>query len=362
MAEFFESASATNINDLLSRIQVVLANNGYTVHSSSSEGTGRRVHLSKGDLFVNFRSGVDNEVPYPETGNRWTSWNWNRYQGNPRVYYHTDWLALNVGSGYDGSRNWYNQPGVHISGDNVYKGISKFMEAHGAISKYWMFLHENPDSFYLIVEWSPGRFSWLGFGMIKKPYEYQGGRFYGASRYVNDHYGYPYPLKVCDVQALEGEYAAENNGWGRSNVSSPNQRDSSSTVYFDAPFVPHYQFYLSSSADDVNDIRNYHTLHSSYIGSQARSVLYPVYGFVQRSPAGYSALGSLPNSFYTSTEPYVGGDQINIGGEVYMVFPFYDRGAPWIGWRDTGGSSSNWESYKVYHYGIGMAVRRPADG
>ncbi|WP_422451833.1 hypothetical protein [Endozoicomonas sp. ALC066] len=360
MAEFFETGSATDVNDLLTRVQTVLTSNGYTLQQSGSEGTGRRVHLSKGDLYINLRSGVNNEDPISNSGFRWTTaWNWNRYKGNPRVYYSTDWLAVNVGSGFDDSedwREWYNQPGVQIEVAGN-KGKAQFLETHGAIPKYWMFLQDNPsDAFWLIVEWAPGRYSWLAFGNVQKSSSYNGGRFYGASRWINDHYGYPHPLNSCQVQVLDGDFKDENNGWGRTDVSAPNKSTGSSNV-IRTPYIPNYQFYSYSSSYPQH--AQYNILYKSYIKNEARSVLYPIYGFVQRS-SGYSLLGTLPNAFYTSLEPFVAGDSIDIGGESYLVFPFYDRGSPWVYAQDTSGSASDWDSYKVYHFGMGMAIRRPA--
>jgi len=74
-------------------------------------------------------------------------------------------------------------------------------------------------------------------------------------------------------------------------------------------------------------------------------------------------LGSLPNVGLTSTEPYLGGNEVSIDGDTYIVFPQHVRSSPWDRNLDATGSSgakaTNYDDRGCNHHGVGLAIRKP---
>jgi hypothetical protein len=88
----YQTGTATTIHDLLDRFRLFLAAQGWTEAAWSAEGTGRRLHMSKGGTYVHFRS-FQNEAPHTGAPTTETG------------------IAMTMSTGYTpGATEWQAQP------------------------------------------------------------------------------------------------------------------------------------------------------------------------------------------------------------------------------------------------------------
>jgi len=158
----FTSGSAPTILDLIDALRVFAVAQGWTNNHYGSDGSGQRLHLSKGSCFVNIRACVN------ET-----------FTGNTEVFAASSGYGLwvNLSTGFTGSGTaWYKQAGANYevsSAVNKYR-YSGIMGNNTSVN-YWIFAFS--DVIYLIVENPSGTYHWLGFGNIQKIGDWTGGAF-----------------------------------------------------------------------------------------------------------------------------------------------------------------------------------------
>lgn len=335
-------------------------------------------------------------------------------------YKYTDYLAVNVSTGADyvNGREWHHQPGhPNLHGDDTdnstYYGNRGYAEAlhcnlgssatapnvvggnagiH-AIDRAWFFAHENPDTVYLIIQFNGNRYSFIAFGAeIDKDYSFGGGEFFfgqypmhfchigDAGNGLHAHN----PLTRCHVrldsdgpgdvagnkyQALfppgNGANQDFRNGWGNTFAGGVN-RTSGSASNYDEPNMESY-YGVPSYWAELNDNDQACIVQGGYSDSDGDSVIYSVPVYVNRGKlsahGGKSKIGSIPHCGLVSMENYLGGENISVGSDTYIPFPFYTRTTTgdWFE-RGVGLSITRWDlaDHNSNTSGIGWAIRKPA--
>tara|TARA_R110002167_G_scaffold89910_4_gene242580 strand:- start:1248 stop:2144 length:897 start_codon:yes stop_codon:yes gene_type:complete len=92
----YQTGTYTGPVDLLSKFHTFVSNNGWTVNSFTADGTGHRLHIQKGSLYFNLRSGAGEDDVFNGQSNLDTT---------PYALY------LNGSTGYAGGSLWDQQPG-----------------------------------------------------------------------------------------------------------------------------------------------------------------------------------------------------------------------------------------------------------
>lgn len=369
---YFETGSAPDVNNMLGKLRAALASNGWTVNFNDESGSsgGTRCHVSKDGMTVNLRTGFNNEVPVSDAAERSARqglWRWNYQWGNPTQIYRPDWIALNVGTGVNLSRSWHNQPGA--PGSTELKGLAAMITAHGSISRYWLFINDNPDCVLLVCETRPNKFEHLAFGRLVLTQEIEsGGEWFFGSRRFNDHYSPP--QEVCSgrlspsiadasttgmVRLVDSRWFAPDqlDGWNQS-ILTPGVPNSYGTNNFWAVLgVPTPDSFSASPSSGFPNLVN-----QAYLPPEGRSILHPIAAYKYMETSGLTLLGYIPHIARTSLQAYVAGDPIAGVGDTYLAFPSHERLSPWsitVG----GNSSSNPADESYNYYGAGIAVRRP---
>lgn len=374
MANYYETGSAPDINNLLGKLRTALAANGWTVNYNDNEGSsgGQRVHVSKGGMAVNFRTGFNNEVPVAnvaERNSRQGTWNWNWVWGNPQQTYRPNWLFFNVSTGLNMSRSWHNQPGG--PGSSELKGLASGIVCTGSISRYWIFINENPDTVLLIAEVRPGKFEHIAFGRLILTQNIQaGGEWFSGSRIMNRSYTNPQEVAngrlttsyVGDDTAsmfrvVDTRWTAPDqmDGWNQ-NLMTPGVPNSWGQGNFWALLgVP-----VPDSSVQVPSVQGYYNvIDVAYLDDEGRSILHPIGCYKYMETSGLTLVGYLGHIARTSLKAYVAGDPIAGVGETYMAFPSHERLSPWN--VTVFGSSPSDPSTQSYNfYGTGIAVRKSA--
>lgn len=87
MSQFYGNGSATDVNDLMTKLKDHLVNDaGYTLDSFVNEGTGKRCHVHKSGMYFNFRSFAAETTPAGGTSQTG--------------------IFFNAGDGYSGATAW----------------------------------------------------------------------------------------------------------------------------------------------------------------------------------------------------------------------------------------------------------------
>lgn len=374
---YYEEGSAPDVNNMLGKLRTACAAQGWTVHYNDNEGSsgGVRCHMSKDGLVVNLRTGFNNEVPVAlpaERSGRQGTWDWNYYFGNPVQAWRPNWIAMNVGTGVNMSRSWHNQPGV--PGATELKGLASMITTPGAISRYWMFILDNPTAVFLIMETSANKFQWLAFGNLEMCQEVQaGGQFFFGSRSFNLSYGEvqealfgiipipstPYVSRdcaTCFVRLVDTRWTATDqlDGWNHTLMIPGVPNSYGGGNYWANLGVP----VPDSAVGSPSSSGYFNLINVSYLEQEGRTVLWPIAAYKEMGEAsGYALIGFIPHVGRLSLKAYSPGDLVAGVGDTYQAFPCHHRVSPFnvyshgIKTLDPVDESYNF-------FGTGVAVRR----
>lgn len=373
MATYFETGSAPDINNLLGKLRTAMAANGWTVNYNDLEGSsgGYRCHMSKDGMTVNLRTGFNNEVPVANTAERSArqgTWRWNYTYGSPAVAWRPNWLAFNVSTGVNLSRSWHNQPGG--PGSTELKGLASMVMCTGAISRYWLFILENPDTVVLISEVSPNKFEHIAFGRLVLTQDIQaGGEWFSGSRRFNDHYTTPQEFGYgrlepsntgADTTAMfrvvdtRWTVADQLDGWNQGIMTPGTPNSYGSDTFWGGLGIPTPDSSVSSPSS--SSYRN--LINVSYLELEGRSIEHTIACFKYMLDGGLTLVGTIPHVYRTSLQAYVAGDPIAGVGDTFLAFPNHQRISPWDVYT-FGSSPSNPADQSYNFYGTGIAIRRP---
>ena len=376
MAEGYVFTSATDVNDLLNQIISQAAVHGWTQNELSTfSSAGRRGHISKDGVTLNFCSmpgpnadtvnvnTILNTIIPPADQYQYSgSYQWRYSLGtSPATYYCPDVICINAGTGYSSGSPWYRQPGADVMAANNNQGRFSVLRAKGAIGKVHMFFFDNPSAIFVFAEVRAGEWYWLAGGNLQKDYEYAGGQFYGASMRDNNIISEaPFSFSAMEHRATDaGVVVTRGNGWGSVYQSAPDTKVFSNSYQVpQGRWLPgYYKAHYGDSQANTDDTSQVQL--RGYDGATGRLWIHPPYAYAARAGGGSSYLGVLPHVHYSTTEAFIGGEVVSIGGVEYMVLPFNWRASPWD--KDaynTQAASLCWT--RNNHNGAGAAIRKPA--
>lgn len=373
MSTYYETGSAPDINNLLGKLRTAMAANGWTVNYNDLEGSsgGYRCHMTKDGMTVNLRTGFNNEVPVSVTAERSArqgTWRWNYTYGSPAVAYRPNWLAFNVSTGVNLSRSWHNQPGG--PGSTELKGLASMITCTGAISRYWLFILDSPDTVVLIAETRPNKFEHIAFGRMDLCQDIQaGGEWFCGSRRFNDHYSQPnefaYGLITPTAtgvgtgsmfRVVDTRWTVEDqlDGWNQGIMTPGVPNSYGSSAFWALVGIPTPDSTVSNPSSST-----FHNLiNSAYLELEGRSILHTIGCWKYMLNGGLTLIGTLPHFTRTSLRAYVAGDPIAGVGDTYLAFPGHERLSPWD-ISTYGSSPSNPADESYNYYGTGIGIRRP---
>lgn len=179
----YETGSATSRDDLLGKLRIFLVANGWTQDYWAAEGAGYRLHVHKDTVYANFRTSAGAETILTTT---YTSAN--------------TWFAMNISTGYDGTKHWSLQPGAPYHGaPGKYPGsLASGFLITGSIISYYFFAQDN--SFDVVAEISSGVFRSMHAGELTKFGSYTGGM------YMTSHIALTYDREFNSVFTMLSDF------------------------------------------------------------------------------------------------------------------------------------------------------------
>jgi len=310
----YETGSATGVNDLIGKLKTFLETNGYTINSFTAIKTGYRLHVQKGDLYINIRSAF-NET-YVAQNQSSAFWG----------------IALNGSTGYDagapgGDLAWHNQPGrPGPTGTSQYGFVSVAGGMTAAIPSYYFFL--DTDGFVACIEISTGVFRWIywgkltmfgnaggnaldGFftGAVIGPYSYLNEPYNPFSNTSGD-YGVCFFLYFNVPENTQKWFSAVNalGGYGRTTG-----------------LIAYTPFSNSLMANNENYAGYLHNLIRSIPGNLGNlSPLLPCFMGVA-TPTRDTLLGHFDMVRLTRIAGFTTGQEVSLGGKTWKVLPAISR-------------------------------------
>lgn len=317
----YETGTSSGANDLLDKLRLFAAAQGWAVNRWVTAGSGRELCLSKGSAYFNLRSYQNETVTY--------------FASN---YTSRTGIGLNGSNGYDAGLAWSRQPGYPVyppgaaSSNQVFSYLPMVVNP-GPFPAYHLFA---PDSktIYLELEITTGTFLRLGFGSLDlfNPAAPGGGRFFystasnpsvdstvSSSAWLgndvdNNVFGLEeVPFRMADYAvggANTGSYLRASfdsfNGWCGSSYdqASPHTRQACQGGGV------HDSVLRDASPNPINGI----------------GVILPNVVSINRANEFLQPAGVVPGMRYMDMTNYLPGDEFTFGSDTWKVFPWYNKG------------------------------------
>jgi len=281
----YQTGSASGQDDLLDKLRLFLVANGWTTNMWQTDGDGYRLHVQKGTQYVNFRSTATDPSGTDNTGGH-------------------IWLCGS--EGYDSGEDWDAQP--NASDPSLLRDVA-------TVANYYVFL--DGDCCYVVVEVTVGIFRHMAFGIIEKNglAAGQSGAFVGAV------YLSPGSSSIdATSHALlfdSNERGALYRNWFRLDIDG------------DTGLWVRNTYNTSVSPRVIGTCRkrgmNWDLVLAQPNTFNQSTTLLPMYLMAYRGSDLYSLIGYPPNIAQCEMNNYMPGDEIVIGSDTWVIFPWYQR-------------------------------------
>lgn len=314
----YSLGSASSPIDLVQQLSAWLVGLGWTSDLSASEGSGWRVHLHKGSIYLHVRALMNENVLSSHAGYG---------------------VALYLSSSFNGSNAWNNQPGS----PPVQSGTSTILAAYtqiasgGTIPTLYFFADSTADNVVVVLSQTANVFTHFGFGTsLSKVGTWTGGPYFfaalgagsfgltspnpgsGGSAYCpggdQDWGGSNAMFVRADIDSFTGKWLGVGPTTGTANGYTGKIAESS----------------VFTSIAPSNSIARYAaSAGATYLQQRATSVLHaeasllPVLIWAARDSGGYSLIGSLPFIFSSNSvgNGFAATELYPFGSDNFVMFP-----------------------------------------
>lgn len=322
----------TDQHDLLDKLRIFLAANGWTVNMwaddvtsyftrSGSAGTvGKRLHVSRGSLYLNFRSCVRHTVfgKYNTSTTAYTSDGVSVYGSQ-----HTG-IAFYMSTGYDGGLAWDMQPGGPRWPTETTKSMGAGHRMSGAIPSYRFFLTNDPFMLVISLEETTAVWRHLILCDVQKYGTWTGGEMFAGSVCM----GRPiYSAINYDLIPLQGYQDADSYDRGL-RISGGGQSSQGwalgSNDTQDGSLISKVLANVATEAAFTNIYQDFTMPLLACLPSNFTGILPLLPMHVAQKVAGYAEtrlLGEIPGLRLTRMDGHVPGDIITMGASKWMILP-----------------------------------------
>ena len=302
----YQAGTFADNDDLIDKIDTFLVGQGWTKDNKQVDGTGKRAHFHKTgqfastDLYMNFRSAVNEDL-------------------DGSLIALTTGIAMNMSEGFSGTGDSWARQGTSYPGfvsnkavDNPYAprmiGIGDTPN-----QRYFFFHNLNPTVFAIVVEYTPGRYSWMFGGEIVKLSTFTGGQF-GSAQWGSE------------TNAGQGINGNEYHPFDRNNGAM----NSFVRADTDVNTVP-WQLIEEEAGSNVNRVISARGFWNDnlLLGPNDFNALAPLITlpiFAQRPASQYFMLGYIDHVREINLGALNNEEEITFGSETWKVFPHRFKG------------------------------------
>ena len=158
---------------LVDTIRAFCITNGWTVNQYGAKNTGYLLCMQKATgaghtVYVSIRS-VNNET-FPTL-----------IIAGPNNTNNSSGILISMSTGYDASKDVYNQPGAIVRTNNSANYYCGVLYPISAVSTYWMYGYTSPETICIVLQLPDGQYRHLVFGDIYKTTAFTGGQYFFTS-------------------------------------------------------------------------------------------------------------------------------------------------------------------------------------
>lgn len=315
----YETGSATDQTDLMNKLQIFAAANGFTI--DNYDGTNRRLSISRAadNLYAHlYWDGTNNIGLYQSLG-----------YDPAKVA--TPWqMPEDSGNGY-----------ADLS--QLYRGRNVNNIANGPFPAYYFFGYTDPYSIHVVLEFSAGIYRHFGFGMLYKVGTWTGGAWVAGHHWnaQNNGYALGQPAKWSHSILLDGVKGDESSYYWYSDYcnatmhaeSLPLQNSNSKWAVSGGPGLNALLGNDRAGNSRVRVIGGCRggialsqfgwlvpNLANGFVPLIPMEVFY-IDGVAGSASRGWYHLGRLHNVYHIHMEGIDPAQEINYGGGIYKVFP-----------------------------------------
>jgi len=318
----YATGTAADVSDLATKFKDFLLANGWTVNRFDTQGSGKRLEVTRAGVYVSMRW-LQNENGPTAPG-----------PGGTNVY----GVVAVPATGYSAAADWNTQAGVPVAQNAITKlGVGMPLEA-GAISAYHFFTDATNDRVWCVVRKTGNVYVYLGFGVTFTKYgAWTGGAWACGTRSAGGMtQTFGYGQMGLSIETFPPGYGGVGGSW----VGSP------LLIRIDVDTV--VGKYLGLSQSTFTSERTDRKLDSAVAGAnysnpngnawavealQARGrsslnsglATVPIELTAERTDGLYSPIGRLPDVVAINITdggfPY--GSEVTVGTDAYVVFPTF---------------------------------------
>lgn len=311
----YSTGSASGAHDLLDKFRSFLLANSWTVNKYEAVGSGFRLHVNKGAVYLNFRSYQAENISAANS------------IMNTAISVSCYGFGGYISQGYNGSLAWNAQAGAPInpSGGQIQGGFAVQIET---TCNYHFFAYPDSDEVYLVVEFLPTKYQLFSAGTIRK---YTSGAVGGEwvsfpTRSPLSNYNLPHSFgmghygsgSMVPFRACEFSYAIEAvSTYIRANVDG-----------IDGWAYESYTTPIPSLLTAVSqNVWSFDYPDESLSPLMWNPPLTPCVVMIQRTgQAEYSPFGEIRNFRRLIITQYQPGEEFSLGSDTWKVFPLFQKG------------------------------------
>lgn len=315
-ANYSGPGTATDPVDLLkNKILAWLLAQGWTQDMSQVDGSGWRVHVHKGSLYVHLRAFVNESTV-------WAS-------GMTSAGYG---IALYCGSGFNGAVAWNLQAGGPLgNGTSNNVGVGIQLPAGAVTTTH--FFDDGSDNIEIVVERSAGVYGHLGWGKAAQP-----GAGTAQPYFLGSLCGYYIPIASAVPGATltafcpggQSDALGCTAGFIKTDVDSFTGKwlgfNNQTTAGFQGYTGKNAFSVVPANQNPVTGIPGLAALISRATSSlNQQPNLLPIQIHAARDAGGYSPIATIPSVFFANATAhgFAAGSVYAIGGTNYMLFPYF---------------------------------------
>ena len=304
----YETGTALDATDLLDKMRGFLLNNGWNQNLWGNIDSIQRLHMNKGDMYINFRSSNNGEQ-------FWSHHICNEnYKG----------IAFYLSTGFNSNLLWHEQPGG-IDVQSYYSLFSNVNSVTGIVGSLapvysYYFFKNNKEEYLFIAETDPNVFRSMYFGknsVLKDGedtlwLESGTGVLGGGVNINNTLFSADFYIRTINPRSASSHTNIRYNGEWFSNLGHNNHFSDIKKIICPMPASSSTSVHLNSGG-----------FLSSFCDipfDQSPFILYPLMFGIEESPYYYpiTTIELVKSINYGSYTP---AQEITLAGNTWMVFP-----------------------------------------
>lgn len=307
----FETNSATNVDDLATKLVTFATSNGWTQNGTTvTQGTGKKFHLSKNNTYLNFRT-FNGETPSMSA----TTTDCRSQTGS---------MLMTLSTGYNGANSWYNQTNTGVYGGSNQTQTCGIGQFSGSIPAYYFFSFSGTgyDVLYVVTEAPAGEYSFLLMGMLDK--NKYGGDSAPIGMFATGTGSHALSSRAKPITFFTS--ANMNSAWG-ADIPASILNASVATSFSGYAYRTKGDFASSLTTTTPSPIDSTASYRSTMLNLpnsfSSTSPMFPVIvGCNETSGNYWVPFGELPNVYLTNIGGFNAGDTVTISSTTYKIFPF----------------------------------------